>query len=63
MLDSERFRPPDLAPDEFKEDFREAVLLLGLHYNSLYREAGDPFGPSVEAMFLWMRYGRQARSN
>ena len=63
MFNPDDLRPHDQDPDEFKEDLREAALVLGLYYSSLYQKAGCPFGPSLEAMFLWMRYNRQSRSN
>ncbi len=63
MMNPDGLCPDGQDPDEFKEDLREAALVLGLYYSSLYRKAGCPFGPSVEAMLLWMRYNRQARSN
>ena len=58
MPDPERFRPPDQDPDEFREDFREAVLLLGLDYVERYRDAGCPYGRTVEGMLLWMTGAR-----
>ncbi len=63
MMNPDDLRPPGQDPDEFKEDLREAALVLGLHYTRLYQKAGCPFGPSVEAMLLWMRDGCQSRSN
>ncbi len=42
---------------------RGAALVLGLHYVACYKAAGCPFGPTVEAMLLWMRYGCKARAN
>ncbi len=63
MINPDDLRPHDQDPDEFKEDLREAALMLGLHYVERYRAAGFPFGRSVRAMLLWMRYGCQSRTN
>ena len=63
MMNPDDLRPDDQDPEGFKEDLRDAALVLGLHYAERYRAAGFPFGRSVEAMLLWMKYDRQARSN
>ena len=52
-----------MDPDEFKEDLREAALILGLEYVRQYREAGCPYSVSVDGMLLWMKHRRQARAN
>jgi len=63
MFNAEELRPAGQDPRAFKEDLHEAALILGLHYVRLYREAGCPYGTSVDGMLLWMRHRRLARTN
>ncbi len=63
MMNPDDLRPRDQDPDEFKEDLRDAALVVGLYYVERYRRAGCPFGRTVEGMMLWMRYNCQSRSN
>ena len=63
MFNAEELRPADQDPREFKEDLREAAVILGLEYVRQYREAGCPYGASVDGMLLWMKHRRLARTN
>ena len=63
MFNAEEVRPAGQDPREFKEDVREATLILGLEYVRQYREAGCPYGASVDGMLLWLKHGLLARTN